>query len=425
MTLQTDVLVCGGGCAGLAAALAAARNGAKVLLVERAGFAGGIITTVGLPYFDGIADFYTKKVVTPGLPLEIFARAGGCKPDAATLDSHNPTIATVERFKFLADEMLRAEAPRLAVLFHTFACGVKTDGAGGHVAAVQLANKDGLVTVEPRIVVDCTGDGDVAAWSGAPVRKVPPLQPMTLHWRVGNVKFPEGADKMRERVRKEAEAAHAAGELPFFYGPHFNTHFAKDELYFHAVRVPGDGSDAADLTRAEMQGRRDCWTMFDRFKKAVPGWEDAYFIYSGPFIGIRETRRIDGQYVLTEDDIKAGRRFDDAIATGCWYMDVHPNEVTAGGFNKLEKMQPKPYDIPYRSLRPRGVDNLLVAGRCHSATPLASSSTRVTATAMAMGQAAGVAAALAARNGVGLDDHDGKKVREQLDARGWGPVRVE
>src|SRR3954453_18190471 len=115
MNLSTDVLVCGAGCAGLAAALAASRHGANVLLIERAGFAGGIITCVGLPYFDGIADFYTKKLVTPGIPLELFARTGACKPDATVLPSQNPTIRNIEAFKLLADEMLKEQAPRLSV----------------------------------------------------------------------------------------------------------------------------------------------------------------------------------------------------------------------------------------------------------------------------------------------------------------------
>lgn len=426
MAIPTDVLVCGGGCAGLAAAIAAARCDARVLLIERAGFAGGIITCVGLPYFDGIADAFTKKLVTPGLPLELFARSGGCKLDATVMPSNNPTIRSTERFKLLADEMLREQAPRLSVLYHTFACGVKTSGNGARIESVQVANKDGLVEIAPKIVIDTTGDGDIAAWSGAPTKKIPPLQPMTMHFRVGNVKPPAdgGIRRMSEMARKECDAAHASGELPYFYGPHFGFQFADDELYFHAIRVPGDASDAMDLTRAEIQGRRDVWTMFDRFKKSVPGFEHAYLISTGPYIGIRETRRIDGQYEITEDDIKTRRQFKDAIATGCWYLDVHPNEVTAGGYNKLPKFQPKPYDIPYRTLRPKKVENLLVAGRCHSATPLASSSTRVTATAMALGQAAGVAAALAIRNGTDLDDHDGTIVRKELEGRGWGPVTV-
>ena len=163
------------------------RNEARVLLVERAGFAGGIITCVGLAFFDGIADFFTRRVVTPGIPLELYSKSGGCAPDAKVVASQNPLIDNVERFKFLADNLI-AEAPQLKVLYHSFVCGVRMKG--NTIAAVQIANKNGLVEVEPRIVIDCTGDGDIAAWSGAPLVDIPTPMPMTLHWRVGNVSFP-------------------------------------------------------------------------------------------------------------------------------------------------------------------------------------------------------------------------------------------
>ena len=198
------------------------------------------------------------------------------------------------------------------------------------------------------------------------------------------------------------------------------TSFAPNELRFHCIRVPGDATNAEDLTRAEMQGRKDCWTMYERFKKNIPAFEKAYFICTFPYIGIRETRRIDGEYVLTEDDLMKCTSFDDAVATGTWYMDVHPNAVTLDTANIGKKLQPKAYDIPYRTLLPRKVDNLLVAGRCHSATPMASASTRVNCTAMAMGQAAGYAAALAIRNGTDLRDHDGVKVARCLRRAGRG-----
>ena len=159
-----------------------------------------------------------------------------------------------------------------------------------------------------------------------------------------------------------------------------------------------------------------------RWRRDVPGFENAYFISSGPYIGVRETRRIAGQYVLTEDDITAGSQFDDAIATGCWYLDQHPNRATVGSAQDTPKIQPAPYDIPYRSLLPRQATNLLVAGRCHSATQMAASSTRVTVTAMALGEAAGTAAALLVATTRPLSGVDGVEVRRMLIARGAGPV---
>ncbi|MEQ1858840.1 MAG: FAD-dependent oxidoreductase [Chthoniobacteraceae bacterium] len=416
-SLETDVLVCGGGCAGLAAALSAARNGKRTLLIERAGFAGGIITAAGLPFFDGIADIKDNRVIVRGIALELLAKSGICAPDATHVDKHNPTIRNVEAFKLLADRLLAAEKS-LRVLYHSMACGVEMDGK--RIAAVLVANKAGLTRIRAKVVIDCTGDADIAAWAGAPTEKAPELQPLTLHFRVGNVtKTPD----LSKNCRAALEKAHERGELPMFFGPGIMFMFAPNEIYVHGIRVPADASDPAELTRAEMQGRSDAWAMFEAWKRDVPGFEDSYFQSASPFIGVRETRRIVGQHVLTEDEIMATKPFDDAIATGCWYLDVHPNKVTLGSANAVPKQQPAPYDIPYRSLVPKNVSNLLVAGRCHSTTRLAQSSTRVTVTAMALGEAAAVAAALSIKGGVSPQKLDGKTVRKALRKQNAGPMQ--
>ena len=143
--IQTDVLVCGAGCAGTAAALAAARAGAKVLLVEKAPFAGGIITSVGLPFFDGIAHITTKRVVVRGIALELLSKSGVCAPDAKTVAKHNPTIPNTFEFKLLLDRLFQEHKGNLTVLFNSFVCDVQSDG--GRIRSVTVANKDGLVTV--------------------------------------------------------------------------------------------------------------------------------------------------------------------------------------------------------------------------------------------------------------------------------------
>ncbi|MEK6260642.1 MAG: FAD-dependent oxidoreductase [Planctomycetota bacterium] len=417
-TIETDVLVCGGGCAGTVAALAAARQGAKTLLVEKAPFAGGIITSVGLPYFDGIANIKDNRIVVRGIPLELAAKSGICATDAKRVDKHNPTIRNTFEFKLLLDQLLREQKERLTVLFNSFACGVET--RGDRISAVHVANKDGLVEVKPRIVIDCTGDADVAAWAGAPTEQNAVVQPLTLHFRIGNVsKHPDLSKNCRAALAKAQEL----GELPYYYGPGVMFLFADNEIYVHGVRVPANPTDAADLTRAEMQGRADAFAMFQAWKRDVPGFEKSYFLEAYPWIGVRESRRLIGQHVLCEDDLLQSRRFDDAIATGCWYLDLHPNKTTVGSANDFqpEKVQPAPYDIPYRSLLPRKLENLLVAGRCHSATRGAHASTRVTVTAMAMGQAAGVAAALAVQQNVGPQELNGLRLRETLATNGAGP----
>jgi hypothetical protein len=191
----------------------------------------------------------------------------------------------------------------------------------------------------------------------------------------------------------------------------------------HGVRVPANPTSAPDLSRAEMQGRADAHAMFLAWKRDVPAFADAYFMEAYPWIGVRESRRIIGQYVMNEEDLMKSHRFDDAIATGCWYLDMHPNKTVTGSANDFDpkKVQPEPYDIPFRSLVPQKIENLLVAGRCHSATRGAHASTRVTVTAMAMGEAAGLAAAMALKEKAEVALISGQKVRERLSAQGAGP----
>lgn len=417
-TVPTDVLVCGAGCAGVVAALAASRQGANVLLVEKAPFAGGIITCVGLPYFDGIANIKDNRIVVRGIPLELAVKSGICQPDATHVKKHNPTIGNTFEFKLLLDRLLQEQRNRLTVLFNSFVCDVQS--AGGEIAAVKIANKDGLVIIKPRIVIDCTGDADVANWAGVTMEQNREVQPLTLHFRIGNVKpHPELSKNCRAALAK----AQQSGELPFYYGPGVMFLFGDHEIYVHGIRVPADPTDALDLSRAEMQGRADAWTMFQAWKRDVPGFEQAYFLEAYPWIGVRESRRLVGQHVLSEQDLMGHRRFDDAIATGCWYLDLHPNKTTVGSANDFNptKVQPEPYDIPYRSLLSKQVANLIVAGRCHSATRGAHASTRVTVTSMAMGEAAGVAAAMALRDKKSPQEIEGVRVRETLTGLGAGP----
>lgn len=416
--VETDVLVCGGGCAGTAAALSAARAGARTLLVEKAPFAGGIITSVGLPYFDGIADIKTHRVVVRGIALELLSKTGVCKRDAREIKPHNPTIPNTFEFKVLLDHELQ-KCGKLTVLFNSFVCDAES--SGGRITSVVIANKDGLVRIRPKVVIDCTGDADVAARAEVPTEQSPEVQPLTLHFRIGRVQ--SGTPGLGKLCREALMKAQERGELPHFYGPGVMFLFAKDEVYVHGVRVPADPTNAADLTRAEMQGRADALSMFHAWKRDVPAFADSYFIEAYPWIGVRESRRLMGQHVLSEQDIMKGRSFDDAIATGCWYLDLHPNKTTLGSANDFqpEKVQPAPYDIPYRSLLPQKVENLLVAGRCHSATRGAHASTRVTVTAMALGEAAGCAAAMSVRQKTEVALLSGQQVREVLSTLDAGP----
>lgn len=414
-TLDIDVLVCGAGSAGVPAAIAAARLGVRTVVLEKHGFAGGIITAVQTPGLDGMHDVRNGRVVIGGVGRELAERIGLSIRDASADEvvlSHETrekgwggpgTLAKSknelkraedavsmpmdpERFKLIADRML-AEAG-VTVLYHTMI--VDVIAKDGRIDTVIAANKDGLLAVRAKVFVDCTGDGDVVAWAGAPHEVCEQTQPMSLHFRFGNVPT---TPEVRVKCAEVLQEARRRGEFGVYGGPWLRA-MAHDQFLVNAVRVIGNALDPSDLTRAERQGREDAWGMFDLWRKHIPEFRDAHFIVSGPSIGARETRRIIGDYTLTADDILAMRRFEDVVSKGAWYLDQHPSDGYSG-FHSHRAVSA--YDIPYRTLLPQKLENALVAGRCHSATHEALSSTRVTATAMGMGEAAGTAAALAVR----------------------------
>ena len=393
-----DVLVCGAGLAGIGAAVAAARGGAKTMVIERNGFAGGFFTAIIGSAFDGFVDERTGTPVVGGIVFEMLERMGVIAPgqgpqllynvngDFSFVEMHPDRLVPrcdPERFKRAADAILLEAG--VEVLYHTQVADVIA--RDGQIQSVIVSNKAGLVAIQPKVVIDCTGDGDVAAWAGAPYEKAESLQPMSLHFRIA---YLEPSFDLRRRCAAILQSAHERGELGLYAGPYPAT-FSGRDVYFNATRTPGDNTDPADWTRAEIQGRRDAWQRFELWQAALPEFADAYFMTSGPVAGARESRRIVGDYVLTGADVRSGQRHDDVVLLGAWRLDRHP--ANQPGYH--DTPWTPPYDIPYRTLLPQGVENLLVAGRCHSATSEALASSRVTATAMGMGQAAGIAAALA------------------------------
>ncbi|MEZ4861991.1 MAG: FAD-dependent oxidoreductase [Caldilineaceae bacterium] len=395
---RPDVLVCGAGLAGIGAAVAAARGGAQTMVVERNGFAGGFFTAIIGSAFDGFVDERSGAPVVGGIVFEMLERMGVIQPgqgpqlrynvngDLSFVEMHPARViprCDPERFKRAADAILLETG--VEVLYHSQVADVIT--RDGRIDAVIVSNKAGLVAIQPRVVIDCTGDGDVAAWAGAPWEKAEVLQPMSLHFRIADL---EPSFDLRRRCAAVLQEAHEQGKLGLYAGPYPAT-FSGRDVYFNATRTPGDNTDPADWTRAEIQGRRDAWTMYELWRELLPEFADAYFMTSGPVAGARESRRIVGDYVLTGEDVRLGRQHNEVVVLGAWRLDRHPPDKP--GYHDIPWTPP--YAIPYGTLLPQHVDNLLVAGRCHSATSEALASSRVTATAMGMGQAAGIAAALA------------------------------
>ena len=298
----------------------------------------------------------------------------------------------IERFKLVADRLLAESGSH--VLYHTKVLDVVT--TGGRIDYVIVGNKDGISAIKPKVVVDCTGDADVAAWAGMPYENSNIRQPGSLHFTVGNIKKEQTIEDLyflTKQCAKVLEEGHATGIIKSFGGPWLAPN-GPNEVLFNVVRLNFDSTSAEETSRAEVRGREDAWSMFSLWKKQLSEFSDAYFAASAPTVGARESRIITGEYTLTRDDIVNSRSFADSIAKGSWYIDRHPSGET--GFHK--HIAVKAYDIPYRTLLPKNAENMLVAGQCHSATPEALASSRVNFTAMAMGQAAGVAAAVAARN---------------------------
>lgn len=416
---DVDVLVVGGGPAGVCAAVGAARAGARTFLVERHGFLGGMWTAgmvLTLAGFNSWLRPYRRCV--DGVPGEWIRRAaaeGGCQDHTGFVLNSDPEV-----MKRVADAMISEAGVEL--LLHCWgAAPIIEDGA---VRGLCVENVGGRQAIRARIVVDCTGDGDVMARAGADWTKGQSLQPMTMAFRMGNVHIvtdndirapvspPIGPEPgyLREPILSQyasvrqdvpVDAGHMraereAGRLPRYGGPWFGG-LDPDVVWVNSTRIVGDASDARDLTRAEMQGRRETAQIADYFIRTLPGFQKARLLHTGAQIGVRETRRLRGACTLTGDDILNRREFDDRVALGCWPIDIHPTEEKVGHHAMFV---PLPYHIPYRAMLPTGVGGLLVSGRCFSSDRDALGSARVGATCAALGHAAGVAAALAAAAGV-------------------------
>jgi hypothetical protein len=422
---ETDVLVVGGGPAGMGAALGAAGCGVDVILVERYGFLGGNATaSLVMP----LMSFHTqtprpeKEGETTLLPtdhgrgepviagalktfLERLVKAGGAI--APSMKTGYTVPFDPEIFKMTALELL--DEAGVHFLFHALASDVILQS--NLIKGVVFETKSGPIVIHARTIVDCTGDGDIAARAGIPFelgREEDRLvQPMTLVFRMTEFHrenferyVKENPDQWRgvhglsdliQKATLKGELQLPREDILFFGTPH------EKEVSINSTRVIRVlGTDVWDLTYAEYQSRQQMKQIAAFLRKYVPGFEQAYTVQSGVNVGVRETRRIKGEYQLTAEDILSARKFPDTIARSTYPVDIHNPEGTGTVLKKLPKGEF--YDIPLRCLLPERIDNLLTAGRCISGTHEAHSSYRVMPVSMATGQAAGVCAGIASKN---------------------------
>lgn len=388
---ECEVLVCGGGTAGLGAALASARLGCQTILLERHGFCGGICVSSLVHTFDGARNCRNhEQFVVGGIPREVIRRLESI--NGLALDDNPPETLNFdpEAMKQVSDELLQASG--VTLLYHLFAVEAICDGE--RVRSVIAAGKEGLWEICAKVVIDTTGDGDVSYFAGADYERDGQMQTMSQHFRIGGLAGDRGWEALEHDCRRAMDEAYRAGRAPKYGGPWF-IRIRAGEITANCTRLYGDGTKTEDLTRAEIAGREDMRAILEIFRQAVPDFRHSYVLASGVEIGVRETRRIVGDYQITGNDVLKGVDIPDPVALGSWPIDIHPADGRVGVHPHKED-PPHPYPIPLRALLVRNRANLLVAGRCLSATHQAHGSTRVSGTAMATGEAAGTLAAMAA-----------------------------
>jgi ribulose 1,5-bisphosphate synthetase/thiazole synthase len=424
---EYEIAVLGGGPAGIASAVAAARAGRRTLLIERYGFLGGMGTAAGVTNFCGLhANVHGEMHrVVQGIATDLLGRIdrlGGLNAPHLILGKILAQAYDTPAYKIAADDLLAAH--KVDILFHALGAGVVMQDET-RVNALMVETKAGRQAVRADIFIDCSGDGDLAAWAGARYEVGDNAGSMlypSMMFRLNGID-PEKAGDAWRTIPALMEAAEAAG----------SHHFPRKAAIVRPQRSPIEwrvnftqlaredgtainGLEPDDLTRGEIDGRRQAVNAF-AFLRTVPGFEKSYIVDLPPQLGIRETRRVVGGYMLSGDDVLGCASFEDSIGVNGWPMESHvagdvifkfPPIPESRGFNEL----------PYRMLVPEGIDNLLMAGRCASMTHDGQSAARVSGACFAMGEAAGTAAALALSGNTTPRDIVVDKLQNQLTDQG-------
>jgi hypothetical protein len=411
---EYDVVVLGGGPAGLAAATAAARRGARALLVERYGFLGGMGTAAGVTNFCGLhANVHGRiRRVVHGVADELLARMkalDGLNEPHLIFGKIFAQAYDNAAFKCAADAMLLGAGAEL--LFHALAVAV-VKGDDGRIDALVVETKSGRSAIRAATFIDCSGDGDLAHFAGVAMQPGDALLFPTLMFRVAKVDAARAGEAWRT-IPTLMDQAEAAGDFRFpRKGAIVRPQKHAGEWRVNVTQLKNadgsavDGTDARSLSGGEVEGRRQALDYLAFLRQRVPGFEAAYLLEIAPQLGIRETRRLAGEYVLSADDVLGCADFADTIGVNGWPLELHvagdvewrwPAIPESRGFNQL----------PLRMLLPRtdgvgAATNLLVAGRCASMSHEGQSAARVSGACFVMGQAAGTLAALAGAGGVPL-----------------------
>ena len=424
---EYEVAVLGGGPAGIAAAVASARAGRRTLLIERYGFLGGMGTAAGVTNFCGLHAnvFGEMHRVVQGVASDLLARIdrlNGLNTPHLVLGKIMAQAYDTAAYKIAADDLLTSH--NVDILFHALGAGaVMRDN--GRIDALMVETKAGRRAIVASIFIDCSGDGDLAAWAGAPYEVGDNAGSMlypSMMFRLNGID-PEKAGDAWRTIPALMEQAEAAGTHHFpRKAAIVRPQRSQVEWRINFTQLSRDdgraisGIEPDDLTTGEIEGRRQAIKAFE-FLRTVPGFENSYIVDIPPQLGIRETRRVVGDYMVSGDDVLQCASFDDSIGVNGWPIEAHvagdvvfkfPPIPESRGFNEL----------PYRMLTPQGIDNLLMAGRCASMTHEGQSAARVSGACFVMGEAAGTAAALALSGNTPPRDIDVATLQTQLKRQG-------
>lgn len=404
---EFDVVVVGGGAAGIGAAIGARKNGASVVLVERDGCLGGVITT-GLMVNSMVqrtASFDEKNVIVKGIAQELCERL---ETEGSGRFKRGGFAGELESMKRNLDEVMIEYGVR--VLYFAIATDViKEDNC---VRGIIIQTKGGRQAIKAGCVVDATGDADIAALAGARFQKGREtdgqMQPMTMMFRIGGIDKEELKEFLQKyhTCKEIFTKAIAVGDMEPInnaFGAMCFCDTRSNQAIVNFGHMPHlDGTNPWHLSFAMVEGRRQAHMTLEVLKKYFDGCENAYMIDTAVNVGVRETRRIIGETTLTVEDVLSAKKRDDGIAKGAFFVDIHDPDKGMGQYKNLHRVVPKGehYDIPYGCLLPEEIDNLLVAGRCISVTHEALGSTRVIFQCIALGEAAGTAAALSIKKRV-------------------------
>ena len=408
-----DVAVCGGGPAGVIAAIAAARGGARTALVERYGFLGGM-ATAGLVAPISVFNYNGRRIID-GIPWEFverLAEVGGAEEEKPL---GNITFSP-EKYKLIAQRMLLEAG--VTLYFHSYLTGCRTEE--GRITHIVVENKNGAEAIAARYFIDATGDADLAMRAGVPMQPAGgTLQPASLIFMLGGVDTDallmlshsqQGVNYHDLAIRETLERLRETQDVPLFGGPWYCGVLAKGVVLLNMTRTQVDMTDNREATAAECLLREHVQVFTELLRRHVPAFRNAALLATATQTGVRETRRIKGYHTLTGEEYLHAVDFPDAISRGCHPVDIHAASSTQ---QRCEFLKEAAF-IPYRTLIAPDFPNLLVAGRSFSADAVASASVRVQASVMGLGQAAGAAAAQCVRTGTDVAEVDIEQLRKTL-----------